>query len=226
MQKICVVEDEKSIGSILQLNLELEGYSVDLIDDGAVAQSLFEKTISFDLIILDVMLPHVNGIDLCKQIRSKSSVPILFLSAKGTTSDRIEGLKAGGNDYLPKPFDLEEMLLRVASLILPEKKETISTLSIGEQLVDFKSFEVKNEGTGEVVKLSKKEIALIQLFFEKEGEVIARNEILDRIWGENQFPTTRTIDNYILNFRKIFEKNPKNPQFFHSIRGVGYKFTL
>jgi len=226
MQKICVVEDEKSIGSILQLNLELEGYSVDLIDDGAVAQSLFEKTISYDLIVLDVMLPHVNGIDLCKQIRMKSSVPILFLSAKGTTSDRIEGLKAGGNDYLPKPFDLEEMLLRVAALVLPEKKETISTLSIGEHLVDFKSFEVKNGETGEVVKLSKKEIALIQLFNEKEGEVIARNEILDRIWGENQFPTTRTIDNYILNFRKIFEKNPKNPQFFHSIRGVGYKFTL
>ncbi len=226
MQKICVVEDEKSIGSILQLNLELEGYSVDLIDDGAVAQSVFEKIISFDLIILDVMLPHVNGIDLCKQIRQKSSVPILFLSAKGATSDRIEGLKAGGNDYLPKPFDLEEMLLRVASLILPEKKETISTLSIGKQLVDFKSFEVKNDVTGDVIRLSKKEIALIQLFIEKEGEVIARNVILDRIWGENHFPTTRTIDNYILNFRKIFEKDPKNPQFFHSIRGVGYKFTL
>ncbi len=226
MQKICVVEDEKSIGSVLQMNLELEGYEVVLIDDGAVAKQRFEGNIDYDLIILDVMLPHVNGIDLCKQIRKKSSVPILFLSAKGTTGDRIEGLKAGGNDYLPKPFDLEEMLLRVASLILPAKNNRLSFVKIGHQKVDFKSFDVTNQFTGDVVRLSKKEIALIQLFVEKEGEVIARSEILDKIWGENHFPTARTIDNYILNFRKIFEKDPKRPEFFHSVRGVGYKFTL
>ena len=171
------------------------------------------------------MLPHVNGIELCRIIRLNSNVPVLFLSAKGATSDRIEGLKAGGNDYLPKPFDLEEMLLRVAAL-LPEEKVKKDVVQIGEQKVDFKSFEVIHLETGNVVRLSKKEIALIQLFIEKEGEVIARNEILDKIWGENHFPTTRTIDNYILNFRKIFEKDPKNPQFFHSVRGVGYKFSF
>ncbi len=226
MQRICVVEDEKSIGGILKMNLELEGYEVDLIEDGAQAKSVFEQEFSYHLIILDVMLPHVNGIDLCKIIRLKSSVPVLFLSAKGATSDRIEGLKAGGNDYLPKPFDLEEMLLRVAALILSEKKVQKEIITIGGKEVDFKSFEVRNPSNNEVVRLSKKEIALIQLFIEKNGEVISRSEILDKIWGENQFPTTRTIDNYILNFRKIFEEDPKNPQFFHSVRGVGYKFTL
>lgn len=225
MHKICVVEDEKSIGDILQMNLELEGYEVELIEDGAVAKSIFERPFTYDLILLDVMLPHVNGIELCRIIRQNSNVPVLFLSAKGATSDRIEGLKAGGNDYLPKPFDLEEMLLRVAAL-MPEEKVKKDVVQIGEQKVDFKSFEVIHLETSNVIRLSKKEIALIQLFIEKEGEVIARNEILDKIWGENHFPTTRTIDNYILNFRKIFEKDPKNPQFFHSVRGVGYKFSF
>jgi len=224
MQKICVVEDEKSIGEIIQLNLELEGYSVQLIDNGGVARSLFEQDIHFDLVILDVMLPIVNGVDLCKQIREKSKVPILFLSAKGTTSDRIEGLKAGGNDYLPKPFDLEELLLRVAALIRINQLE-LDEVTINNKTVNFKTFNIVNIQTNEIEHLSKKEIALIQLFVEKEGEVISRNEILDRLWGKNKFPTTRTIDNYILNFRKMFEQNPKNPKHFHSIRGVGYKFT-
>jgi len=224
MQKICVVEDEKSIGEIIQLNLELEGYSVQLIDNGGVARSLFEQDIHFDLVILDVMLPIVNGVDLCKQIREKSKVPILFLSAKGTTSDRIEGLKAGGNDYLPKPFDLEELLLRVAALIGIHQLE-LDEVSINDKTINFKTFNITNIQTNEIEHLSKKEIALIQLFIEKEGEVISRNEILDRLWGKNKFPTTRTIDNYILNFRKMFEQNPKNPKHFHSIRGVGYKFT-
>tara|TARA_R110002072_G_scaffold291008_1_gene458912 strand:+ start:32745 stop:33422 length:678 start_codon:yes stop_codon:yes gene_type:complete len=224
MQKICVVEDEKSIGEIIQLNLELEGYLVQLIDNGGVARSLFEHDIHFDLVILDVMLPIVNGVDLCKQIREKSKVPILFLSAKGTTSDRIEGLKAGGNDYLPKPFDLEELLLRVVALIGIHQLE-LDEVSINDKTVNFKTFNITNIQTNEIEHLSKKEIALIQLFIEKEGEVISRNEILDRLWGKNKFPTTRTIDNYILNFRKMFEQNPKNPKHFHSIRGVGYKFT-
>ena len=224
MQKICVVEDEQSIGDIVKMNLELEGYEVTLIDNGGLASSLFKENILFDLIILDVMLPVVNGVDLCKQIRKTSNVPVLFLSAKGTTTDRIEGLKAGGNDYLPKPFDLEELLLRVASLA-GVQQSTIDEVQIGKHLVNFKTFEVKHLKNGTLNHLSKKEIGLIQLFNEKEGEVISRDEILDKLWGENQFPTTRTIDNYILSFRKLFEEDPKNPKHFHSVRGVGYKFV-
>lgn len=226
MQRICVVEDEESLAEMIRLNLELEGYKVDHFSNGIKARETFQKQINYDLILLDVMLPGVNGIDLCHQIRKSSDVPILFLSAKGTTNDRIAGLKAGGNDYLPKPFDLEELLLRVAVLMHSNKKgEEITEVTIGQHEVNFKTYIVTNSDTGEIERLSKKEVSFIQLFLEKEGEVISRAEILDRLWGKDQFPTTRTIDNYILNFRKIFEKNPKNPVFFHSIRGVGYKFT-
>ncbi|MEJ6775907.1 MAG: response regulator transcription factor [Crocinitomicaceae bacterium] len=226
MRKICVVEDESSLSEMIRLNLELEGYHVTVFSTGTKAQECFSGPISFDLIILDVMLPGHSGVDLCKQIRQKSQIPILFLSAKGTTSDRIEGLKAGGNDYLPKPFDLEELLLRVGVLILPGLDESeIIEANIGGFSVNFKTFEVVRQSTKESHSLSKKEVALIQLFITKNGEVISRAEILDKVWGKDQFPTTRTIDNYILNFRKIFEKDTKHPEYFHSIRGVGYKFT-
>ena len=225
MQKIAVVEDESSLSEMVRMNLELEGYKVICFDNGAIAAEHFENDISYDLVILDVMLPGVNGIDVCRRIRQKSNVPVLFLSAKGTTTDRIEGLKAGGNDYLPKPFDLEELLLRVAVLTGAHSAEEVESIEIGGWEVNFKTFEVKNQNTNESVNLSKKEVQIIQLFSEKNGEVVSRAEILDRVWGKDQFPTTRTIDNFILNLRKIFEEDPKSPKYFHSVRGVGYKFT-
>src|SRR3989338_5708430 len=225
MHKICVVEDEGSLADVVRMNLEMEGYDVVHFDNGLKAATHLADYSEYDLIILDVMLPGMNGVEVCRQIRKKSAVPILFLSAKGTTSDRIEGLKAGGNDYLPKPFDLEELLLRVRILTNFTKKENVDSTQIGVREVNFKTFVVLNHESNEEIHLSKKEVALIQLFDEKEGEVIARSEILDKVWGKDQFPTTRTIDNYILNFRKIFEPYPKQPRHFHSIRGVGYKFT-
>ncbi|MDC0099747.1 MAG: response regulator transcription factor [Crocinitomicaceae bacterium] len=224
MPKICVVEDENSIAEMVRFNLEMESYEVELIQDGAEALELFKRNFEFDLIILDVMLPNVSGVDLCRLIRQTSQVPILFLSAKGTTADRIEGLKAGGNDYLPKPFDLEELLLRIAILLNTIPKSTEEIVTIGSCEVNFKTFLVVNEETEDEITLSKKEVALLQLFYSKAGEVISRSEILDKVWGKDQFPTTRTIDNFILHFRKIFETNPKEPNHFHSVRGVGYKF--
>jgi two-component system alkaline phosphatase synthesis response regulator PhoP len=225
MQKIAVVEDELSLSEMVRMNLELDGYKVVCFDNGAVAWEHFENDLNYELIILDVMLPGMNGVEVCKRIREQSSVPILFLSAKGTTSDRIEGLKAGGNDYIPKPFDLEELLLRVAVLTGANNTEGPDSVEIGNWEVNFKTFEVENRVTNENVTLSKKEVEIIQLFNEKNGEVVSRAEILDRVWGKDQFPTTRTIDNFILNLRKIFEGDPKAPQHFHSVRGVGYKFT-
>ncbi len=226
MYSICLVEDESALADMVRLNLELEGYAVDVISDGAEALELFKRAFSYDLVLLDVMLPNVSGVDLCRTIRKSSQVPILFLSAKGTTADRIEGLKAGGNDYLPKPFDLEELLLRVGILLnVQSKLGELESMQIGNANIDFKTFEVTSQDSDEAITLSKKEVALLQLFQSKEGEVISRTEILDKIWGKDQFPTTRTIDNFILHFRKLFEENPKEPQFFHSIRGVGYKFT-
>ncbi|MFT5777398.1 MAG: two-component system alkaline phosphatase synthesis response regulator PhoP [Crocinitomicaceae bacterium] len=221
MKHICVVEDEASLAEMIQLNLELEGHEVTVFRDGGIALNAFEESLPYDLVVLDVMLPNVNGVDLCKAIRQTSNLPILFLSAKGTTSDRIEGLKAGANDYLPKPFDLEELLLRVAVLTHHQQEEIIV---IGDSTVNFKTYVVTNSKTGRTQSLSKKEVALIQLFNERNEQVVSRSEILDKVWGKDQFPTTRTIDNFILNFRKIFEEDPKNPEHFLSIRGVGYKF--
>jgi two-component system alkaline phosphatase synthesis response regulator PhoP len=228
MIRICLIEDEKSLSDLIQMNLEMEGYEVTSIQNGRVAFDLSKKMDSFQLIILDVMLPEVSGLDICKEIRKYSAVPILFLSAKGTTEDRIAGLKLGGNDYLSKPFDLEELLLRVHNLTIQPtlfKQKEASLLLIGNKEVNFETFEVRDLITNVVFTLSKKEIELLRVFSEKENIVISRDEILDRIWGKDQFPTSRTIDNYILSFRKIFENDPKSPEYFHSIRAVGYKFT-
>jgi two-component system alkaline phosphatase synthesis response regulator PhoP len=224
MSKICVVEDERSIAEMVRLNLEMESHDVTLVQDGAEALELFKRNFDFDLVILDVMLPNVSGVDLCRLIRKKSNVPILFLSAKGTTSDRIEGLKAGGSDYLPKPFDLEELLLRVAVLLNMTPKAGEEIITIGNCQVNFRTFVVADTISKQETTLSKKEVALLQLFYSKQGEVISRTEILDKVWGKDQFPTTRTIDNFILHFRKTFEDNPKEPVYFISVRGVGYKF--
>lgn len=221
MSKIVLVEDEKSLSEMIKMNLELDGFIVDVYDDGQKAFDNISKLNNADLVILDVMLPKISGLDLCKEIRKNSKVPVLFLSAKGTSTDRIAGLKIGANDYLAKPFDLEELLLRIQNLI---PSSIVDTLEIGELTVNFNTFEILNKNAELISILSKKEIELLKLFLEKEGQVVSRDEILDKIWPD-QFPTSRTIDNYILSFRKLFEEDPKNPLFFHSIRGVGYKFT-
>ncbi len=222
-QKILLVEDEESISEMVALNLGLEGYEVEVVSTGTKAAELIESNNPVDLYILDVMLPGISGVDLCRMIRKKSDTPVLFLSAKGTTTDRIEGLKAGGNDYLPKPFDLEELLLRVNVLTQGFKADE-DLLKIGGASVNTKTFEAIDKD-GNSVSLSKKEIDLLKLFAQHEGEVVSRTDILDKVWGQDQYPTTRTIDNFILHFRKLFEENPRSPRYFHSIRGVGYKFT-
>ena len=220
MQKVILLEDEKSLSEMIKMNLELDGFQVEVFDNGETAMKNLNKFTAADLVILDVMVPKVSGLDICKEIRKTSKTPILILSAKGTTIDRITGLKIGANDYLAKPFDLEELLLRIQNLLqLEEEKDYI----IGDLNINFSTFEIHNLNDELVTTLSKKEIELLKLFKEKQGQVVSRNEILDKIWPD-QFPTSRTIDNYILSFRKLFEKDPKNPIHFHSIRGVGYKF--
>jgi two-component system alkaline phosphatase synthesis response regulator PhoP len=225
MEKICIVEDEKSLADLIALNLELEGYEVTVISNGRKAIDRVAEMKRFDLIILDVMLPEVSGFEICKAIRHHHTVPVLFLSAKGTTEDRVAGLKLGANDYLSKPFDLEELLLRVQNLIHLNRKEQATDVIIGNKKVNFSTFEVDDLDLKTKITISKKEKELLKLFIENEGKVISRDELLDRVWGRDQFPTSRTVDNYILALRKIFEPNPKEPIYFHSIRSVGYKFT-
>lgn len=227
MPEILVVEDETSLLEMIQLNLELEGFSVTGCANGREAMGFADKLDRFGLVVLDVMLPEVSGLDVCREFRSKSEIPILFLSAKGTTVDRIAGLRLGANDYLPKPFDLEELLLRVNNLMRTRDKQgNTDNLRIGEKEVIFATYEVVDHATGEKHLLTKREIELLLLFRSEEGRVVSREAILNALWDNDQYPTGRTIDNYILNFRKIFEDDPKNPVYFHSIRGVGYRFTL
>lgn len=226
MITIYLVEDEKSLADLIRFNLEMEEYTVHVFENGLTAFNAKSQLATADLVILDVMLPGKSGFEICKELRSISTVPILFLSAKGTTEDRIQGLKLGANDYLPKPFDLEELLLRVSILTKKSEKSTpLIKYVIAEQTINFETYEVINNQHHQILMLSKKEIELLKLFIENENKVVSRDEILDRLWGKDQFPTARTIDNYILTFRKLFEQDPKNPLYFHSIRGVGYKFT-
>ena len=225
MMNICLIEDEENIVELVRLNLELEGFTVRSFQNGMRAKEMIDEVIQHDLIILDVMLPEYSGFDLCKDIRALSDTPILFLSAKGIATDRIHGLKLGANDYLAKPFDLEELILRIRNLVSTKKDQKIKSIQIGEVKVNFSSFEAHNNN-GEIIHVfSKREIELLELFNENEGKVVSRDLILDKLWGKDNFPTSRTIDNYILTFRKIFENDPKNPIFFHSVRGVGYRFT-
>lgn len=225
-KKILLIEDEESLSNVVELNLKLEGFDVKCISNGRKAIDYAHKVAEFDLVILDVMLPEVSGWDICSMYKSVADTPILFVSAKGASSDRIKGLKLGADDFLAKPFDLEELLLRVQVLILRHQKDKPKEqeLAIGGFQVNLLTFEVKKEDTL-ITELSKREIELLQLFIEHEGEVLSRDFILDQIWGKDTYPTSRTIDNYILSFRKLFEEDAKNPEYFHSVRGVGYKFT-
>jgi two-component system alkaline phosphatase synthesis response regulator PhoP len=226
---ILLVEDEENLHEALKLNLELEGYEVTSAYDGLKAMKAVQNEY-FDLIIMDIMLPEIDGISATQNIRlTNNEVPILILSAKNRSEDRVLGLKKGADDYLTKPFNLEELLLRVQKLINKNKKlqdrTTIDeTYSFGGHTVNFKAQEAFT-ATGDRIELSKKETMLLKLLIENKNEVVTREKILQSVWGYNVYPTTRTIDNFILNFRKYFEADSRNPKHFHSVRGVGYKYA-
>tara|TARA_B100001093_G_scaffold136736_1_gene129280 strand:- start:3630 stop:4322 length:693 start_codon:yes stop_codon:yes gene_type:complete len=224
-KRILVVEDEKDIADTIKLNLEIENYHPIVVNDGLDAIAAFKEQ-NFDLVILDIMIPSINGIDVCENIRLQdSSVPIMFLSAKSRSEDRILGLKKGGDDYLTKPFNLEELILRVSNLIVRNENKTsntIATYNFGENSVDFDSYEAI--GKKGKFTLTNKESLLLKLLIENEGEVVSRERILQAVWGYSVYPSTRTIDNFVLAFRRYFEDDQKNPKFFISLRGVGYKF--
>lgn len=225
--RILLAEDEENIRDIVKLNLELENFEVVETDNGKEAVQLFHEQ-HFDLIILDVMMPEMNGFEVCEQIRlTNTSVPVIFLTAKDTSQDRITGLKKGADDYLTKPFTLEELLLRIQNLLKRSNRQAhdeSEVFTFGSNKVNFATFEaVGNQGA---FNLTKKEAMLLKLLVERKNEVVSRNQILQFVWGYDVFPTTRTIDNFILSFRKYFEEDPANPRYFLSIRGVGYKFVL
>lgn len=229
MKRILLVEDEESLMDVIRLNLELEGYTVVSAIDGEEGLHKLQ-TERLDLAILDVMLPKIDGFTVCEKARKAGiTVPVMFLTAKNAGTDRVKGLKIGGDDYLAKPFNLEELLLRVAKLVERSRptvgvEQALTEYSFGGNTINFRTYEVDAINIGQKT-LTNKECMTLKLLIERKNEVVSRDDILSEVWGDDTFPTGRTIDNFVLNFRKYFELNPKIPRHFHSIRGVGYKFT-
>ena len=227
--RILLVEDEENLREAIKLNLELEGYEVEEADTGTRALKKTDEQ-RFNLIILDVMLPEMDGFTVCQKIRmNDTDTPVIFLTAKDASQDKVTGFKNGGDDYLTKPFNLEELLLRVKVLIKhsvrgKKEAEDIKHYAFGENEVNFLTFRAKGVN-GHEVSLTKKELSLLKLLIDRKDSVVSRTQILQVVWGYDIYPSTRTIDNFILTFRKYFEKDPGNPRYFHSVRGVGYKFT-
>lgn len=226
---ILVVEDEMHLAEGIRANLVAEGHKVSIAPDGEKALELWRAG-GIDLVILDIMLPKLDGFSVCEEIRKKGGQePILFLTARNSPDDRVRGLELGGDDYLGKPFNLAELLLRVQAMlrrqewygVLPGSEPVVS---VGTTKVDFRSYEViEADGTRDL--MTQKEAMILKLLVERDGEVVSREEILDRVWGYDVFPSTRTIDNFVVRVRKRFEKDPAHPRHFLTVRGVGYRYS-
>ncbi len=227
--RILVVEDEPELAAGIHENLIAEGYEPEIATDGHSGLEAARRG-NYDLIILDVMLPRRDGFSVCRQLRSEANnVPVLFLTAKSAPEDRIRGLQEGGDDYMTKPFHLQELLLRVAAILRRNRWYGTSTLDdpvvrFGDNEVDFRSYQGVG-GNGEEHTLTHKEALILKLLAERPGEVVSRDEILDVVWGYDEFPSSRTVDNFIMRLRRRFETDHRHPRFFHTVHGVGYRFT-
>jgi two-component system, OmpR family, alkaline phosphatase synthesis response regulator PhoP len=226
-RRILVVEDDAHLADGLGINLELEGYEPVLAasaEDGLAAWSRG----GVDLILLDVMLPGMDGFAFCAHVRHAGDrVPILFLTARGAGQDRIRGLDEGGDDYITKPFDLQELLARIKSIFRRQDwlraQDVPATVTIGRAEVNLRTFAaVTPDGT---VELKEKEAMILRLLCEQQGEPVDRQTILDRVWGFDAYPTMRTVDNFILSLRKIVEEDPARPRHILTVHGVGYRLV-
>jgi two-component system alkaline phosphatase synthesis response regulator PhoP len=182
---------------------------------------------NYDLVLLDVMLPSLDGFSLCEKIRADGNqTPVLFLTAKGLPEDRVKGFESGGDDYLEKPFELKELLLRVAAILRRTSwyRRSNSELRFGGNVVDFANYQAQT-WNGLAHELTHKEAMILKLLSSRDGSTVTREEILDHVWGYEVFPSTRTIDNFIVRLRKRFECDPEKPKFIHTVHGIGYRFT-
>jgi len=233
-KRILVIEDEVHIADGIGLNLSLQGYEAKISADGIDGLNQW-RSWKPDLIILDIMLPMIDGFSILKTIREQDEkIPILILSARGDTKDKVKGLRYGVDDYLSKPFDLEEFLLRVERLLRkkawydPDKREPETRVfegnhyAFGGNQIDFITFKARCRA-GDII-LTEQEIVLLKLFIANAGKPLSREMLLNSGWGYAKDTTTRTVDNFIVRFRKYFEKNPKKPVYFISRRSVGYVF--
>lgn len=223
--RVLVVEDEPVLRDVLVDNLLAEGLEVTAVGNGQEAIENWSASTP-DLVVLDVMLPGVNGFEICERMRKTGDrTPVLFLSARGQPEDRIRGLESGGDDYLVKPFNLTEFLLRVSNMLRRRSwTQDDSQLSFGGNSVDFRTWRARlADGSEEV--LGEREHGILRLLARHDSEVVSREQILDEVWGKDAWPSSRTVDNVIVRLRRMFEPDPANPRYFHTVWGVGYRFT-
>jgi len=224
--RVLVVDDEVHLADGIRENLTAEGYEASVAYDGVAGLEAVTDQ-PFDLAILDVMMPKMDGLELCASMRRAGiQTPVMFLTVKGAAEDRVRGFEAGGDDYLTKPFHLQELLLRVAAILRRRSwyESAQDNLEFGGNRIDFKTYKAR-AWDGVEHNLTHKEAMIVQALAEREAEIVTREDILDRVWGYEVFPSTRTIDNFIVRVRKRFERDPEQPAHFHTARGVGYRFT-
>jgi two-component system, OmpR family, alkaline phosphatase synthesis response regulator PhoP len=230
--QVLVVEDDPHLAAGVVENLRAEGYQASIAPDGERALAWLAHN-SCGLIILDVMLPGADGLAVCRTLRGRGdTTPVLFLTARGDPADRVRGLEAGGDDYLAKPFHLQEFLLRVRAILRrwdwyrsASATSATAVLRFGGNEVDFRAFRARS-WNGEAQELTEKEAMILKVLAEHVGQIVSREDLLERVWGYDVFPSTRTVDNFILRLRKRFEKDQANPQHFLTVWGVGYRFLI
>ena len=229
LPKVLVVEDEKSFVEALKVGLDREGFDVKVAEDGLMALELF-RTFKPDLILLDVMLPKISGLDVCKEIRTESKVPIIMVTAKGEEIDTVVGLEVGADDYVTKPYRLREVVARMRSLLRrsnwSDETEAISegrVITVSDIQIDIDKYEVKVRN--EIVDFPLKEFELLLLLLENAGRVLTRDVLIDRVWGFDYVGDTKTLDVHIKRLRSKVEKDPRKPMSIVTVRGVGYKFV-
>ncbi len=225
-KKILIVEDEEGLAAGIKLNLEGEGFTVDWARDGSEGlRKAVEDTP--DLIILDIMLPKKTGLDVCRELRHQNiNTPIIMLTAKGEEIDKVLGLELGADDYMTKPFSIRELLARINVQLRREKTQAgmpSKSYRFGDMEVDFARFKLRRGDKD--IKLTSLEVEILRYMIDHRGEVVTRDALLDKIWGYEKFPTTRTVDSHILKLRKKIEKDPSNPRYILSVYGGGYRFV-
>jgi DNA-binding response OmpR family regulator len=225
MQKILIIEDEPEMARGLKDILEFEGYQVAIAANGKEGVAGVVREVP-DCIILDIMLPDLSGYQVCEQIRrQKINIPIIMLTAKAQDYDKIRGLEVGADDYLTKPFSVGELLARVMALLRRSIRYTreIDVVQVGSSVVDVRHFRVQRGNKEQ--SLSHYEVELFKLLYENAGKPVTRDEILDKVWGTENYPTNRTVDNFIVKLRKKIEEDYRNPKHILTIYGVGYKLS-
>jgi DNA-binding response OmpR family regulator len=223
MTRILIVEDEPNMVAGLRDNFEYEGYEVLTASDGAegLGRALNDAP---DLVVLDVMMPKMSGLDVCKQLKAKRpAMPVIMLTARGQEVDKVVGLELGADDYVTKPFSIRELLARIKAVLRRAHSVPQERYAFGDVEVNLRTCQVTR--AGKVLEFSAKEFDLLKYFLCHAGEALSRDRLLEKVWGYNSFPTTRTVDAHIVHLRQKLEAKPEEPRFILTVHGVGYKFV-